>query len=103
MRNATRRSASSTIDTRLRHAYASARPAATKIRRASLRLAPFLVACAVALFVGAQSPRAHASGPGNITTISGAGAGGDGPAIDRKLDNPNGVAIDTEGNLYVTD
>ena len=49
------------------------------------------------------SPPARASDPGIITTVAGGGTGGDGPAIDVKLEGPSGVAVDGEGNLYVTD
>ena len=48
------------------------------------------------------SPQAHASGP-SITTIAGAGSSGDGPAADVRLEGPSGVAVDGDGNLYVTD
>lgn len=74
------------------------------MRTTRLRLvALFLVACAVASLAGVASAPAHASGPGNITTIAGAGVAVDGPAADVKLENPSGVAVDGEDNLYVTD
>ncbi|EDN71345.1 receptor protein kinase [Beggiatoa sp. PS] len=44
---------------------------------------------------------------GNLTVVAGTGAkgstGDDGPAIEAKLKNPQGTAIDHEGNLYIAD
>ena len=44
---------------------------------------------------------------GTITTIAGTGergfSGDDGPAIQAQLDDPTGVAVDGEGNLYIAD
>ena len=39
---------------------------------------------------------------GNITTIAGGGSGGDGgPAVQARLNRPEGVAVDRAGNLYI--
>ena len=44
---------------------------------------------------------------GKITTVAGSGvqgyAGDDGPAIDAKLNSPQGIAVDDAGNLYIVD
>jgi uncharacterized protein (TIGR03437 family) len=44
---------------------------------------------------------------GVITTVAGNStygfSGDNGPAINAALDNPNGVAVDSAGNLYITD
>ena len=44
---------------------------------------------------------------GTITTVAGTGEegyGGDGgPAVEARLDNPGGVAVDGSGNLYIAD
>lgn len=44
---------------------------------------------------------------GTITTVAGNGtpgySGDGGPAIDAELENPNGVAIDAAGNIYISD
>ena len=44
---------------------------------------------------------------GNITTVAGTGksgySGDRGPAVDAQLSFPNGVAVDSSGNLYVAD
>ena len=43
---------------------------------------------------------------GTITTLAGTGeegyTGDEGPAIEAQIDNPSGVAVDGEGNVYVT-
>jgi len=45
--------------------------------------------------------------PGNIATVAGAGSqgysGDGGPALKAELNNPNGVAVDASGNLYIAD
>jgi len=45
--------------------------------------------------------------PGSITTVAGDGSaafgGDDGPATSAQLDSPNGIAVDSEGNLYIAD
>lgn len=44
---------------------------------------------------------------GIITTIAGNGtpgySGDDGPAVDAELDHPSGVAVDSDGNIYIAD
>ncbi len=44
---------------------------------------------------------------GIITTVAGTGSpsfgGDDGPATDAKLKSPEGVAVDTEGNIFIAD
>jgi len=44
---------------------------------------------------------------GNLSVVAGNGkrgfAGDEGPAIEAKLNNPQGVAVDHEGNLYIAD
>ena len=41
---------------------------------------------------------------GIIATIAGGGSGGDGgPAVEARLNSPNGVALDRVGNLYIAD
>jgi Leucine-rich repeat (LRR) protein/sugar lactone lactonase YvrE len=44
---------------------------------------------------------------GNLSVVAGTGikgkTGDEGPAIEAKLNNPQGVAIDHEGNLYIAD
>jgi uncharacterized protein (TIGR03437 family) len=41
---------------------------------------------------------------GTITTIAGGGAGGgNGPAVGAQLNTPYGVAVDSSGNLFITD
>ncbi len=44
---------------------------------------------------------------GTITTIAGTGergfSGDGGPAVEAQLDNPRGVAVDADGNLYIAD
>lgn len=46
---------------------------------------------------------------GKVTTVAGLGpdqpgyAGDEGPAINAKLNTPKGLAIDAEGNLYISD
>lgn len=51
--------------------------------------------------------RKVAAGTGIITTVAGNGtvgySGDDGPAISAELDGPNGVTVDTAGNLYIAD
>ena len=46
-------------------------------------------------------------GAGTITTIAGTGeqgsSGDGGPAIEAKLDRPNAIAVDGEGNVYVAE
>ncbi|TAK62499.1 MAG: hypothetical protein EPO22_07415 [Dehalococcoidia bacterium] len=81
-----------------------AMPSPSCWRSAILRnTARLLAACALALVVvSIGSTRARAAGP-IITTIAGAGTGGDGPAADVRLDGPSGVAVGPDGALYVTD
>ncbi len=47
------------------------------------------------------------SANGIITTVAGNGtfgyAGDGGPAIDAELNYPTGVAVDTSGNLFISD
>lgn len=56
---------------------------------------------------GNQRIRAIAAATGVISTIAGdgtAGFAGDGaPAINAKLNNPTGIAIDGSGNIYIAD
>jgi Leucine-rich repeat (LRR) protein/sugar lactone lactonase YvrE len=44
---------------------------------------------------------------GNLSVVAGTGkrgkTGDDGPAIEAKLNNPQGIAVDEEGNLYIAD
>lgn len=46
---------------------------------------------------------------GRVTTVAGLGpdhpgyTGDDGPALDAKLNTPKGLAMDAEGNLYISD
>ena len=46
-------------------------------------------------------------GAGIITTIAGTGvrgfSGDGGPAVEAKLDGPNGIAVDGTGNVYIAD
>ncbi|HEY3837554.1 MAG TPA: putative Ig domain-containing protein [Bryobacteraceae bacterium] len=56
---------------------------------------------------GNNRVRKVASSNGNITTIAGNGSrnfGGDnGPAINAQMYNPQGVALDSSGNIYLSD
>jgi trimeric autotransporter adhesin len=67
-----------------------------------LWLLTFVFALLVAATALAQNPAA-----GTITTIAGTGVAGylgDGaPAVDARLYNPYGVAVDSAGNVYVAD
>ena len=40
---------------------------------------------------------------GVITTVAGGGAGGDGPAVDAGLFEPDAVTVDVTGRLYITE
>jgi DNA-binding beta-propeller fold protein YncE len=58
-----------------------------------------LTATLIAAFCHAQ--------PGIITTIVGTGVAGDagdgGPGRNAQVNNPNGVAVDSAGNVYIAD
>jgi sugar lactone lactonase YvrE len=41
--------------------------------------------------------------PPTITTFAGGGVGDGGPAVNAAVNNPSAVAVDTAGNLYITD
>ena len=51
--------------------------------------------------------REVSAGTGIITTVAGTGVAGysgdDGPATSAELNNPEGVAVDASGNLYISD
>jgi len=52
---------------------------------------------------GVGTPLAQGA-PGVITTFAGGGTGGDGgPAVQARLNNLSGVAVDAQGNLYIAD
>ncbi len=89
-----------------------------KVRKPSGRVGGLGLACSVATFVaaslvllGAHPSAALAAAPsspsGTISTVAGngiAGYGGDGgPATAAELNEPQGVAIDTSGNLLISD
>lgn len=41
---------------------------------------------------------------GNVTTVAGSiGGYYDGPAADAQFNNPRSIAVDTSGNMYITD
>jgi len=74
-------------------------------------LAPWGLAVDAAgnLYVGDQgNNRVRKIAPdGTITTVAGSGqqgfSGDGGPALDARLNNPQGVAVDAAGNLYIAD
>jgi len=48
--------------------------------------------------------RKVAAGTGIITTVAGAGSGGDGgPAVRAALNEPSGIAVDNAGNIYIAE
>ena len=69
------------------------------------RLAPF--AAWTMLLAGPTASSAAAAGPGTITTVGGTGLpgyNGDGtPGPQTQLDGPRTVAVDREGNVYISD
>ncbi len=52
---------------------------------------------------GTTTFMATALAPGDIITYAGGGVGDGGPATSANLYNPNGVAVDSSGNLYIAD
>lgn len=58
------------------------------------------------LYVGDGDRIRRISATGIITTVAGGGSGGlgdGGPAISAQLSGPQGVAVDSSGNLYIAD
>ncbi len=77
---------------------------ASLCRRAEKRLAVALAGCAVAVL--ASSAPALASGSNLITQYAGTGSTGvptAGAATSSDLNDPLGVAVDANGNLYIAD
>lgn len=68
---------------------------------------PFMLVASVCLLAGlvvpTGGPAAAAGAPGSISTVAGGGLGIGGSAVEARVGNPIGVAVDNAGNVYVVD
>ena len=75
--------------------------------RLTVRAGGLVLLLAVVPACTSSSPSPHRAAPVSVTALVGtgvAGSGGDGgQAVDAEVDRPSGLAVDRDGNVYVSD